>query len=733
MLTTLLLVVCLLTVFTSCDFLKKSEEPVYSTYFLYEDGEKTSEWIMLSDSAWIYSDGTSGTLLKDGEAIVLQKDGETLASGLWTDGTVSLTKDGETKVYGLSANKEEKDTVNIETVFAYAQESGYTGTLEELVAAFQGDGAYQVAVKNGYEGTETEWLQTLVGADGKTPSIGQNGNWFIGSTDTGVSANGNKGDTGVGIVDIQKTGKDGNKDIYTITMSDGNTSTFTVTNGVDGTAAEKGVGVSDISKTGSSDNVDTYLITMTDGTTYTYSVTNGVDGKDAVSIKKVEKTGTVGNVDTYTILMTDGSTFSFTVTNGKSGKDGKDGKDATYDLTVAELFEQAQLAGYEGDYLSFLAEYLPTQDTAYVTRSAFSTVSILCPYQYVSWGTVSTVASSGTGVFYSVDTETGDAYIITNYHVVYCAEQYNESTRKNEGGISKKIYVYLYGSEVIGNEYATSMDYEGMYTEAEYIGGSMNHDIALLKVTGSKWIKGSQARSITFSDSEDAYAGETVWAVGNSGGEGIAITKGVLSMTSESLTLTGADNKTSITLRVLRYDASVNPGNSGGALLNNTGELVGIVNAKMTDTEYDNVGYAIPANVVKNVVENILYYYQESGYTAPVKVQKMRFGVSYTGSRAYATYDESTGRTVLTDNLRIASVDKSSILYGEIEVGDIFLSVTLKRGTEETVYQLTRAHILQDLCLNIRAGDVITITFERGESTLSTEVTITDDNLVITE
>ena len=114
-------------------------------------------------------------------------------------------------------NNDDGVTLNFGEVYAMAKEAGYTGTMEELVALFKGDSAYQIAVENGYTGSEVDWLASLVGASGKdgtngkdgangkdgtngtngiTPHIGENGNWFIGTTDTGVSAGGLKGEAG---------------------------------------------------------------------------------------------------------------------------------------------------------------------------------------------------------------------------------------------------------------------------------------------------------------------------------------------------------------------------------------------------------------------------------------------------------------------------------------------------------------------------------------------------------
>ena len=112
-----------------------------------------------------------------------------------------------------------------------------------------------------------------------------------------------KGQEGQSIKGITKTGTDGLVDTYTITLTDGTTSTFTVTNGKE---------ISSIDKTGTDGLVDTYTITFNDGTNSTFTVTNGK------GISNIRKTGTDGLVDTYTITFNDGTNSTFTVTNGDS-------------------------------------------------------------------------------------------------------------------------------------------------------------------------------------------------------------------------------------------------------------------------------------------------------------------------------------------------------------------------------------------------------------------------------
>lgn len=109
-----------------------------------------------------------------------------------------------------------------------------------------------------------------------------------------------KGDSGSTIVSIEKTGTSGLVDTYTITMSDGSKSTFTVSNGKE---------IVSVEKTGTSGLVDTYTMTFNDESTETFEVINGN------GIASIEKTGTQGAVDTYTITLDDGTTYTFTVTN----------------------------------------------------------------------------------------------------------------------------------------------------------------------------------------------------------------------------------------------------------------------------------------------------------------------------------------------------------------------------------------------------------------------------------
>lgn len=110
-----------------------------------------------------------------------------------------------------------------------------------------------------------------------------------------------KGEAGNNITRIEKTSTTGLTDTYTITLTDGTTTTFEVTNGSN---------IQSIEKTASAGLVDTYTISMSDGQSTVFTVTNGN------GIASIEKTATAGLVDTYTITFDNGSTTTFDITNG---------------------------------------------------------------------------------------------------------------------------------------------------------------------------------------------------------------------------------------------------------------------------------------------------------------------------------------------------------------------------------------------------------------------------------
>lgn len=241
-----------------------------------------------------------------------------------------------------------------------------------------------------------------------------------------------KGQEGQSIKGIEKTSTDGFVDTYTITLTDGTTSTFTVTNGRE---------VSSIRKTGTSGLVDTYTIEFNDGTTSTFTITNG---KAISSIRKAE---TSGLVDTYKIKFNDGTESTFTVTNGET-----DYKPAVYALgqridnlilssgneSSAEVIDAR--TGYDGTVYDTLGTAIREQ-IGDLDDAVFNVIQELKDYTsnatilYDKFVSLSTEPLDGRLSINMIDGENiCDCYVIS----------VNENDRFQVKGITHKDKIYYY-------------------------------------------------------------------------------------------------------------------------------------------------------------------------------------------------------------------------------------------------------------------------------------------------
>lgn len=320
--------------------------------------------------------------------------------------------------------------------------------------------------------------------------------------------------------------------------------------------------------------------------------------------------------------------------------------------------------------------------------------------------TTSTYASKGSGVIYQLDKEAGSAVILTNYHVVFDADS-NTKT-----GISEDISVYLYGAE-----------YTAKAIPATYLGGSLYYDVAVLYVEDSDLIRSAPVKAATFADSDEVNAGDTAIAVGNAAGLGLSVTRGIVSVDSEYITMKAADEMTNVTFRVMRIDTAINSGNSGGGLYNREGELIGLVNAKMSVSSIENIAYAIPSRIVKGVAENVL---RNCLGKDNQNVLRVTLGVTLGTVDSSAVLDEETGLIRIAEKVAITAVTEGSLADGVLQEGDVLLSATLG---DETV-TLTRRYQILDLLLCAGEGDSITLTYLRGGVTKTATFTFPKGNAV---
>ncbi|MBR5263468.1 MAG: trypsin-like peptidase domain-containing protein [Clostridia bacterium] len=391
----------------------------------------------------------------------------------------------------------------------------------------------------------------------------------------------------------------------------------------------------------------------------------------------------------------DGTEQNLGVVVGENGKDGAAGNDGADGATV--------ITG-DGDSISVAA-----------SKGLRSAVSIVCNFkatvQQGGWrpgyGSTTTkeYSSAGSGVIYRLDKEAGDAFIITNYHVVY------DAGSNTENGISDDISVYLYGSATEENA-----------IRATYVGGSLYYDIAVLYVEDSELLRASDACEIRIADSDKIAVGEHAIAIGNAQGYGISVSAGIVSVDSEYITMTAADGRTEVSFRVMRVDTAVNSGNSGGGMFDGKGNLIGIVNAKIVDDGVENIGYAIPSNVAIAIAENIIHYCHG---TDVERVQRALLGITVNATDSKAVYDGETGCVTICETVSVYEVGEGTLAHGVLQKGDVILSATLRGESIE----VTRQYHIIDMMLDVRAGDVVTLSLLRDDEPLTVEITITEECL----
>lgn len=273
-------------------------------------------------------------------------------------------------------------------------------------------------------------------------------------------------------------------------------------------------------------------------------------------------------------------------------------------------------------------------------------------------------ASDASGVIYS-----DEGYIITNDHI------YSE--------ISQPYFkVYMYD----GTEY-----------DAEYVAGDVISDLAVLKIKGGKSFKVAD-----FGNSNELVSGESVVAVGrpSDATDSSSITSGIISLTKRRVKTTS-----SYTARLIQTDSAINPGSSGGALVNMYGQVVGITSSKLAGVEYDSIGFAIPTTTMKRVVEQLI---SEGKVT-----DRAKLGITYTEVNSVTARIEGYDSV----GLSVVSVSEDSDISGKVSEGDI---ITHVNGIE-----ITNDDIVLDIIEDCRAGDTIRLTvLHANGSKIDYEVTL---------
>ncbi len=295
-----------------------------------------------------------------------------------------------------------------------------------------------------------------------------------------------------------------------------------------------------------------------------------------------------------------------------------------------------------------------------------STVGITTAVTTNYWGYQVTSPASGSGLILS-----DDGYILTNYHVVED---------------SSAIEVALY---------------DGTTYEAALVGYDANNDIAVLRVDATG------LTPVVLGDSDKLNVGDSVVAIGNPLGElTFSLTSGAVSALNRQITIMS----TGVTMNLIQTDCAINSGNSGGALFNLYGEVVGITNAKYSgdgsdgEASIDNIGFAIPLNAVRDIVTSII----EKGY-----ISKSYIGVSVTDvSSEMQSYGLPQGAAVKT------VTEGGPAQAAGLQVNDI---ITAANGQS-----ISGSSDLVALVGDTAPGDILTLSVYRQGQVLTLEVTVAE-------
>ncbi len=259
---------------------------------------------------------------------------------------------------------------------------------------------------------------------------------------------------------------------------------------------------------------------------------------------------------------------------------------------------------------------------------------------------------------------------------------------------STKTYTYILTcAHVINGDERISVELEdGTTFEATVIGYDNRTDIGLLR------IKKTGLTAAEFGDSDQLKVGAPVYAIGNPGGVEFkgSFTPGMVSAIDRPI-------QSTYKMQTIQHTAPISPGNSGGALVNSYGQVIGVNSQKIVDNEYENMGFAIPSKVVQNVVNNLI----SKGYVP----DRPKLGIQYiAASQTQKGYYVIHIKDLPSGSLIIAKIDEDSAISGtDVRINDIITHVNGK--------PLNKADVLLSLIEKGKVGDTLKLTIARvGEN-----------------
>ena len=346
-------------------------------------------------------------------------------------------------------------------------------------------------------------------------------------------------------------------------------------------------------------------------------------------------------------------------------------EEKTYIVGSGDVQYEKLFNYFIGDFLRDSIATSATADTTYAYNAANSaelfkafkaiTTSITTNY----FGYQTTGAAAGSGFIL-----TADGYILTNYHVVESSDSIKVTT------------------------------YDGTSYDAQLIGYDESNDIAVLKIDAT------DLTPVVLGDSDTLNVGDSVVAIGNPLGElTFSLTTGVVSALDRPVTFS-----TGSTMNLIQTDCAINSGNSGGALFNLYGEVIGITNAKYSsssassEASIDNIGFAIPIDQVRSIFESII----TNGYivkpyigvtVSDVSAESQSYGLPQGAAVRSVTENGPAAEAGLQENDIITTVNGEAIT-GSNDLVKLVKAASAGDTLELTVY---------------RQGQTITVTLTVGE------------------
>ena len=331
----------------------------------------------------------------------------------------------------------------------------------------------------------------------------------------------------------------------------------------------------------------------------------------------------------------------------------------------APLFKSEYNGAYAAKYVAEGNEKTALSVEEIAKRVGPSIVGISCTQVIKSYFGNQQSQSSGSGIIIDAN-----GHIVTNYHVI-------------DGATTIKVKL------TSGNEY-----------DAKVIGGDEKTDIAVIKITANE-----ELHVAAIGNSDEVEVGSLAVAIGNPLASELfgTVTAGVISGVNRTMTVGQRD------MTLIQTDAAISPGNSGGALINKYGEVIGINSVKLVDDAAEGLGFAIPMNEAVPIVQDLMNYgYVKGRPTIGVSVREITPELAYYNN-------------LLVDyGLYVMSVTEGSgAEKAGLTRGDIIIRVDGNKVTSSVQMNKIRD--------NHKAGEKLNVTIMRGNKELTLSVVLIED------